>query len=140
MPSHGSSNWFKAMRDLQTAFERLDDEQKSAVIHDSHTVVLAGPGSGKTATLVLKVAHLLASVIPAPRGVACITFNNDAVSEFRNRLAAHGIHSSRTLFLGTVHSFCLNCIIRPYGGLIDPSLRPDSSTHFSYLYLIESIA
>lgn len=109
------------MRSVAAAFSRLNPEQKEAVVHDGNTVVLAGPGSGKTATLVLKVAHLLGSVVQGPRGVACLTFNNDAVDEFRGRLAEHGIHADRRLYLGSVHSFCLNCIIRPYGRIVDPS-------------------
>jgi DNA helicase-2/ATP-dependent DNA helicase PcrA len=110
------------MHDVRAAFDRLNAEQQDAVAHDNDTVVLAGPGSGKTATLVVKVAHLLSNVVPAPRGVACITFNNDAVDEIRMRLAAHGLHSDRRLYLGSVHSFCLNCILRPYARLIDRSL------------------
>src|SRR5688572_9905886 len=102
------------MHDVRAAFDRLNAEQQQAVAHDGDTVVLAGPGSGKTATLVVKVAHLLSNVVQAPRGVACITFNNDAVDEIRMRLAAQGLYSDRRLYLGSVHSFCLNCILRPY--------------------------
>lgn len=109
------------MRDLGTEFRRLNAEQQEAVAHDGNTVVLAGPGSGKTATLVVKVAQLLGKVIMPPRGVACITFNNDAVEEFRGRLAEHGLHAGRRLYLGSVHSFCLNCIVRPYAPLVDPA-------------------
>jgi DNA helicase-2/ATP-dependent DNA helicase PcrA len=106
------------MRDLQGEYERLNPEQKEAVRSSSNTVVLAGPGSGKTETLVIKIAHLLSSGIRAPRGLACLTYNNDTVKEFRNRLAGFGIHPGRRVFLGTVHSFCLNCILRPFGSLV----------------------
>ena len=109
------------MRDFAAEFARLNPEQQEAVKRDANTVLLAGPGSGKTATLVVKVAHLLGSIVEAPRGVACITFNNDAVDEFRGRLAEHGLHAGRRLYLGSVHSFCLNCIIRPYAPLVDTS-------------------
>ncbi|MCW5805907.1 MAG: ATP-dependent helicase, partial [Deltaproteobacteria bacterium] len=109
------------MRDFATEFARLNPEQQEAVSRDANTVVLAGPGSGKTATLVVKVAHLLRTIVQAPRGVACITFNNDAVDEFRRRLAEHGLHAGRRLYLGSVHSFCLNCIVRPYAPLVDAS-------------------
>src|SRR3990170_5040135 len=105
------------MRDFAREFARLNPEQQEAVLRDANTVVLAGPGSGKTATLVVKVAHLLGTVVRAPRGVACITFNNDAVEEFRGRLAEHGLYAGRRLYLGSVHSFCLNCIVRPYATL-----------------------
>jgi DNA helicase II / ATP-dependent DNA helicase PcrA len=107
------------MQRLNESFERLNDEQKKAVLAEGNTVVMAGPGSGKTATLVVKIGYLISDKILPPAGLACVTYNNDAVREFRMRLADNGIFSRRTLFLGTVHSFCLNCIVRPYGHLID---------------------
>ncbi len=106
--------------DLASKFGHLNQEQKRAVLCDSNTVVLAGPGSGKTDTLVMKVAHLLTDVVIPPRSVACITFNNDAVAEFQKRLASLGIRGSHRLFLGTVHSFCLNCVLRPFMKFVKP--------------------
>lgn len=113
------------MLDLATEFAKLNDEQKRAVQTEHNTVVLAGPGSGKTDTLVIKVAHLLSTSINPPRGLACITFNKDAVQEFEQRLAQFGIYSSSRIFLGTVHSFCLNCIVRNFGPLVIPTLSND---------------
>ena len=107
------------MQSLNESFERLNDEQKQAVRTDGNTVVMAGPGSGKTATLIVKIGYLISEKIIPPAGLACVTYNNDAVREFRTRLADHGIYSRRSLFLGTVHSFCLNCIVRPYAALVD---------------------
>lgn len=111
------------MLDLAGEFHRLNEEQKEAVQHDGNAVVLAGPGSGKTATLVIKVAHLFSSSILPPHGLACITYNNDTVREFRNRLAEFGIYAGHRLFLGTVHSFCLNCVLRPYASLVLPYMK-----------------
>lgn len=96
------------MRDLQLEFERLNPEQKAAVRSDGNTVVLAGPGSGKTETLVIKIAHLLSNDVRAPRGVACITYNNDTVREFQNRLAEFGIYSSKRA-LSTVSASIAFC-------------------------------
>ncbi|MDB6066175.1 MAG: hypothetical protein JWR26_2383 [Pedosphaera sp.] len=107
------------MQSLSESFDHLNDEQKEAVLTDCNTAVMAGPGSGKTATLVVKIGHLISEKIIPPTGLACVTYNNDAVREFRMRLADHGIYSRRSLFLGTVHSFCLNCIVRPYAALVD---------------------
>ncbi len=107
------------MQNLNDAFDRLNDEQKKAVLAEGNTAVMAGPGSGKTATLVVKIGHLISEKIVPPAGLACVTYNNDAVREFRMRLGDHGIFSRRSLFLGTVHSFCLNCIVRPYAALVD---------------------
>jgi len=118
---------------LHKEFSKLNAKQKIAVAAMHNTVVFAGPGSGKTATLVLKAAYLLAEVIPAPRGLACITYNNEAATEFRNRLEALGVRASGRVFLGTVHSFCLNCIIRPFSSLVnsgapDVEVLPDART------------
>jgi len=106
------------MSELHDLLERLNPEQRDAVEHVDNTVVLAGPGSGKTDTIVLKVAHLLHGEVVPPRGVACITYGNDAVREFSIRLRRLGIRPGQRLFLGTVHSFCLNRVLRPFAGLI----------------------
>lgn len=111
------------MLDLRQEFDRLNEKQQESVRLDGNVVVLAGPGSGKTATLVVKAARLLAELISPPQALACITYNNDAVQEIRSRMSALGIFPGRRLFLGSVHSFCLNCILRPYAGLVYPLYR-----------------
>lgn len=109
------------MEILSKQYAKLNRQQKKAVRKTGNTVVLAGPGSGKTATLVVKAAYLLTDIIASPRGLACITYNNEAVAEFRRRLELLDIKSSGRVFLGTVHSFCLNCIIRPFAALVGSS-------------------
>lgn len=111
------------MTRLQEEFERLNVRQKEAVHHDDDTVVLAGPGSGKTATLAVKVAYLLVDRVAKPQGVGCVTYSNDAVRELNGRLAAMGARPGRRLFSGTVHSFCRNRILRPFAHL-RPELVP----------------
>jgi DNA helicase-2/ATP-dependent DNA helicase PcrA len=131
------------MHDLHHEFERLNLGQQAAVKEAGNTAVLAGPGSGKTATLVIKVAHLLAEIVEPPAGVACITYNNDAVREFRNRLSEFGLYSDRRLFLGTVHSFCLNCILRPYARLVFPRYKDGigvAGPHHSELLLSKALS
>lgn len=110
---------------LEEAFGRLNKFQRKAVLTRGNTVVLAGPGSGKTATLVVKAGYLLAERIRPPRGLACITFNNEAAGEFRKRLAELGINPGERVFLGTLHSFCLNCILRPFSGLQTGIIVPE---------------
>ena len=112
------------MNGLDELLDRLNPEQRAAVEHDGNTVVLAGPGSGKTDTIVLKVAQLLYDEVAAPRGVACITYGNDAVREFSIRLRMLGVGRGQRLFLGTVHSFCLNRVLRPFAAIAD---RPELS-------------
>ena len=100
-----------------TSLARFNDEQREAILHDGSTVVLAGPGSGKTDTIVAKVTRLLQDDVPAPRGVACLTYGNDAVREFTDRLRANDVNSGHRLFLGTVHRFCMQRVLRPFADL-----------------------
>ncbi len=103
-----------------------------------HCVVLAGPGSGKTKVLTIKLARLLAEEVVAPRGVACLTYNKECARELDCRLAQLGVRSSRNVFIGTVHAFCLKAIVLPYSrmaglALPDP-LRVATSTDQEKLF------
>ena len=96
---------------------REDDMQLAAYKAANNTVVIAGPGSGKTTVLTLKVMQLLAEVIYPPRGLACLTYSTEAVREFKSRLVKLGLEKRKNVFLGTVHSFCLSEIITPFAAL-----------------------
>lgn len=54
-------------------------------------VVLAGPGSGKTKTLTLRVARMLNKDIRPPRGLACLTYSNECAREIKKRLETLGV-------------------------------------------------
>jgi DNA helicase-2/ATP-dependent DNA helicase PcrA len=112
------------MNYLQQELRKLmkNDRQREAYLCEDNCVVQAGPGSGKTATLTLKIMRLLSENISSPRGLACLTFNNEAVREFKSRLKLLGLPYRPNIFLGTVHSFCLSCIIRPFTRLFRPDL------------------
>jgi DNA helicase-2/ATP-dependent DNA helicase PcrA len=101
--------YLKAAADL-----RANAGQWAAYQSEGHCVVLAGPGSGKTKTLTVKLARFLSEDVEEPRGVACITYNNECARELETRLAALGIEAGRRVFIGTVHSFSLTQIILPY--------------------------
>ncbi len=93
---------------------RSNPGQWAAYESTSHCVVLAGPGSGKTKTLTAKIARILAEEVQEPRGVACITYNNECARELEERLASLGVEPSGRVFVGTVHSFSLTQIVLPY--------------------------
>lgn len=101
--------YLRAAEDL-----RPNSGQWQAYSATGHCVVLAGPGSGKTKTLTIKLARMLAEDTKEPRGLACITYNNECARELEQRLAALGVEPSRRVFIGTVHSFSLTQIVMPY--------------------------
>lgn len=93
--------------------------QQAAYDSTGNCVVLAGPGSGKTKTLVLKLARIMAEDVRAPRGAACITYSQECARELTRRLERLGLREASNLFIGTVHGFCLRHLLMPYGRLAD---------------------
>ncbi len=112
---------------LLQAIEQLkaNPEQSKAVLETGHCVVLAGPGSGKTKTLTTAMARALAQDVVDPRGVACITYNNECAIELETRLAGLGIVSGDRTFIGTVHNFALSQVIAPYARCVSIGLPAD---------------
>lgn len=94
-----------------------DTEQLCAYNSTDSTVVIAGPGSGKTTVLTLKVMRLLDNVVAEPRGLACLTYSTESAREFKTRLSKLGLRGRKNVFLGTVHSFCLAEILIPFAKL-----------------------
>ena len=103
------SLYVRAARELEG-----NEGQWEAYGSTSHCVVLAGPGSGKTKVLTIKLARMLAEDVHAPRGIACITYNNECARELEARLSILGVESRGRVFVGTVHSFALTQVILPY--------------------------
>ena len=63
-------------------------EQEAAIAHDKGPLlVVAGPGTGKTRTLVERIVRLVRDRIAAPEEIAAITFTRKAATELRERLA-----------------------------------------------------
>ena len=121
-PNRPTANYLLAAEDL-----RRNDRQWAAYESRGHCVVLAGPGSGKTTVLTTKMARMLAEDVRPPRGIACITFNNQCVKELKKRLGTLGIDEGSRVFIGTVHSFCLREVVMPYAKLAGVNL-PDPLT------------
>lgn len=97
-----------------------------------HCVVLAGPGSGKTKTLTIKMARMLAEDVQEPRGIACITYNNECAKELEQRLDALGVEPGGRVFIGTVHSFSLTQILLPYAKACGLGLPDDFKVATQY--------
>ena len=65
----------------------LTEEQAEAIATDEDaTLVLAGAGTGKTAVIVGKAAHLVRNVGVSPEEILVLAFNKKAASEIRERL------------------------------------------------------
>lgn len=95
--------------------QELNERQRLAVEHqDGAALVIAGPGSGKTRVLTLRIAQLLAETPTRHFRVLGLTFTTKAADEMRQRVLDMLPDAHNRLFLGTFHAFCAN-VLKHYG-------------------------
>lgn len=80
---------------------------------DGPCLVLAGAGSGKTRTLIYRVAYLLEKDV-RPEEILLVTFTNKAASEMRSRVEALLKSGAKGLWCGTFHHIG-NRLLRMHG-------------------------
>jgi DNA helicase-2/ATP-dependent DNA helicase PcrA len=93
----------------------LTGQQKEAVANAGSLVLTACPGSGKTRTIAAKLLQEIETVRDTTRAIACITYTNSAVQEIELRISPElKPGDDRHFTVSTIHSFCLNYILRPF--------------------------
>ena len=93
---------------------KLNPPQRQAVLTtEGPVLMLAGAGTGKTAALTARLAHLIATRLAWPSEILCVTFTNKAAREMRERVAHHiGEAVEGMPWLGTFHSICAKMLRR----------------------------
>lgn len=86
-----------------------DAQRRAAQAPEKYVNVVAGPGTGKTTTLVHRVAHLISSGVPASK-ILVMTFTNRAAQELVERLTAANVPNASQIWAGTFHSFGLELL------------------------------
>ena len=77
------------MNTFDTLYTKLNPEQKKAVdTIDGPVLVLAGPGTGKTQVLALRIANILKKTQMNAYNILCLTFTESAAHEMRERLTS----------------------------------------------------
>ncbi|KMN48640.1 DNA helicase UvrD [Chromobacterium violaceum] len=103
-----------------------DEQRKAAESTADTSLVVAGPGTGKTTTLLMRVQHLLSQGIK-PSEILLLTFSNRAARELVDRLQALGVKDAHDIWVGTFHAFGLEFLrknheqfgLRPRFGVAD---------------------
>lgn len=87
--------------------QNLNPEQLAAVtLPNTHALILAGAGSGKTRVLTTRIAWLLQNGYVSPGGILAVTFTNKAAKEMLTRLSAMLPVNVRGMWIGTFHGLC----------------------------------
>ena len=101
------------MMDDMPFLNKLNEQQRQVCIDENNILLKACPGSGKTRTLTYKLAYLVGKYISSNKLNIAITYTNRAADEIRERLDKIDIPEDK-VWVGTIHQFCLEFIIRPY--------------------------
>lgn len=103
--------------------DSLNENQLAAVKwNDGALLVLAGPGSGKTKVLTLRIARLVSNSAGKHFKILGLTFTNKAAAEMKERISSLVPDASERTLLTTFHSFAAD-ILRQHGHHI--GLKPD---------------
>jgi DNA helicase II / ATP-dependent DNA helicase PcrA len=104
--------------------ERYDEFQRAAIEARTPALIVAGPGSGKTSTLIGRATYLIQEQGVAPEHILALTFSRKAAGEMQERLDKMLASGSDmvTPKVSTFHAFCAE-LLRKYSKLV--GLRTD---------------
>ena len=92
------------MNNQESLLESLNEAQRNVVsAPQSHLLILAGAGSGKTRVLVHRIAWLIDVENISPHNILAVTFTNKAAGEMRHRLEALVNLPIKMMWVGTFH-------------------------------------
>ena len=88
-------------------YQKLNEMQRLAVnTIEGPVMVAAGPGTGKTQILALRIGNILQQTDTDPANILCLTYTDNGVIEMRNRLLKLIGSAAYKIQLHTYHSFC----------------------------------
>lgn len=99
---------------MEKNFQELNDQQQQAVYEEhSKICVIAGPGCGKTKTLISRIIYLLTNKNIKPESILVLTFAKKAIKEIKKRISACSTVnniSPQKLYIYNFHSFCFRVL------------------------------
>lgn len=116
------------------SYKKLNKEQKQAVdTTEGPVMVIAGPGTGKTEVLSLRIANIIKNTDTPSNGILALTFTRSGVIAMKNRLEKYIGPESRNVNINTFHGFANN-LIEKYYEVLDfihvPKLIDDKESIF----------
>ncbi|SHF19096.1 DNA helicase PcrA [Alkalibacter saccharofermentans] len=98
--------------------EGLNERQQLGVLAtDGPVLILAGAGSGKTRTIIHRIAYILKEEKAKPWQILALTFTNKAAEEMRSRIREMDIEGTEDIWMSTFHSMCAK-VLRFHANLL----------------------
>ncbi|MBK8349525.1 MAG: ATP-dependent helicase [Saprospiraceae bacterium] len=95
----------------QKAYENLNQQQRLAVdTIEGPVMTVAGPGTGKTQLLTVRIGNILLKTDAQPHNILCLTYTDAGVIAMRQRLSTFIGAEAYNVNISTFHSFCSNVI------------------------------
>lgn len=99
------------MHNFSSSYQKLNKEQQKAVdAIEGPVMVLAGPGTGKTQILAMRIANILLKTDTNPSSILALTFTESGASAMKKRLISLIGETAYQVNIQTFHSFCNDVI------------------------------
>lgn len=124
---------------FEKAYTKLNTAQKEAVdTIEGPVMVIAGPGTGKTQILTLRIANILKKTDTKPENILALTFTEAGARAMRERLHTYIGQASYRVNIHTFHEFA-GSLIRQYPDAYERAVGGRPATDLEKVALIEEI-
>jgi len=121
------------------AYQMLNTAQKQAVdTIEGPVMVIAGPGTGKTQILTLRIANILLQTDTAPESIIALTFTESGAKAMRKRLISYIGAAAYRVEISTFHAFAQKLIAR-YPDAYPQIVGGQPATDIDKIQIIEAI-
>ncbi len=124
---------------FEERYKQLNKKQKEAVdAIEGPVMVVAGPGTGKTSILTLRIANILKKTDTSPDSILALTFTESGVYSMRKKLADIIGSAAYKVNIYTFHGFC-NDIIKNYPEEFPRIISSQNITDIDQIKILEEI-
>lgn len=122
-------------------FSGVNDDQKQAVTTtEGPVLIIAGPGTGKTFTIVKRISYLVQEKLVSPGEIMVVTFTEKAARELLTRISDEFLNSGipinvNEMYIGTFHAVCLR-LLKEYSGSVENERSLRMMDAFEQQYLV----
>lgn len=128
------------LKEFKKKYENLNKAQKKAVDEiDGPVMVVAGPGTGKTEILTLRIGNILLKTPDTnPDSILCLTFTNSGVKEMKERLEKYIGETAKSVKVSTFHKFAYE-LIEKYYDFLEYKQMPTLLADEEAVFLVDEI-